>query len=164
MKQDLDPLDWLREHGPRLLAFACQWVDCQADAEDVFQEAFVRFWQSRDSAREPLLYLYRCVRNVAIDRARSQERRHRHEQYLPARQSHDPPDVSLEQSEMEKAIQAALSRLPREQREVVVLRTWSDMTFSQISKILTIPLSTAHALYGTAMRKLHVEMEEGMRP
>jgi RNA polymerase sigma-70 factor, ECF subfamily len=164
MNADCDPLPWLREHGPRLLAFACQWADCQADAEDVFQEAFIRFWQSRDSAREPLPYLYRCVRNVAIDRARAQERKRRHEKQAPARQDAVPPDILVEQSEMDAGIQAALSRLPREQREVVVLRIWSDMTFRQVSNILSIPLSTAHALYGTAMRRLHVEMQEGMSP
>ena len=51
MSADADPLCWLREHGPKLLAFANQWAGCQADAEDIFQEAFVRFWQSRDGAR-----------------------------------------------------------------------------------------------------------------
>jgi RNA polymerase sigma-70 factor, ECF subfamily len=168
MNVDTDPLPWLREHGPKLLAFACQWADCQADAEDVFQEAFMRFWRSRDTAREPLLYLYRCVRNVAIDRARSRQRRLRHETAATRRTTQEktagPPDVLVQQSEMERGIQDALSKLPREQREVVVLRIWSDMTFNQISQVLSIPLSTAHALFGTAMRRLHVEMEEGMRP
>ena len=48
MHQPTDPDFWLREHGPKLLAFASQWVACRAEAEDVFQEAFVRFWQNRE--------------------------------------------------------------------------------------------------------------------
>ncbi len=166
MSADADPLCWLREHGPKLLAFANQWAGCQADAEDIFQEAFVRFWQSRDGAREPLLYLYRCVRNVAIDWTRAQERRQRHEQALgrvwrPAqRKAGCPADALLEQSEMEQSIQEALSKLPGNQREVVVLRVWSGMTFDQIGKVLSIPLSTAHAMYGAAMHSLHAEMSE----
>jgi RNA polymerase sigma-70 factor, ECF subfamily len=168
MNVDDNPLPWLREHGPKLLAFACQWADCQADAEDIFQEAFLRFWKSRDTAREPLLYLYRCVRNVAIDRARSHKRRLRHETEATEQTAQEktagPPDVLAEQSEMARGVQEALSKLPREQREAVVLRIWSDMTFHEISQVLSIPPSTAHALFGAAMRRLHVEMEEGMRP
>ena len=109
---------------------------------------------------QPLLYLYRCVRNVAIDWTRAQERRQRHEKEAPVQQTGCPADALLEQSEMEQSIQEALSKLPGNQREVVVLRVWSGMTFDQIGKVLSIPLSTAHAMYGAAMHSLHAEMSE----
>lgn len=47
---------WLDEHGAALLLFARQHVRSMADAEDVLQEAFVRFWRSRHRARDPLAY------------------------------------------------------------------------------------------------------------
>jgi len=160
----MDPDDWLREHGPKLLAFACQWVDCLAEAEDVFQEAFVRFWQTRDSVREPLLYLYRCVRNAALDRARSAERRERHERGAAPSAGEPRPEAPLDQRERERKINDALAKLPRNQREVVALRVWSDMTFEQIGNILATPRSTVHALYGSAMRQLQHELQEELRP
>ena len=164
MHQSTDPDFWLREHGPKLLAFACQWVDCRAEAEDVFQEAFVRFWQNRDTVRQPLLYLYRCVRNAAVDRARSNQRRERHEMAAAPPAGTPRPEAPLDQRERERKINEALTKLPPHQREVVALRVWSDMTFEQIGKILSIPRSTAHALFGLAMRRLQHELQEEIEP
>ena len=159
MSTETDPLYWLREHGPKLLAFANQWASCQADAGRCLPGGVRPVLAEQRRWREPLLYLYRCVRNVAIDWARSAKRRQRHEQALGRGQVACPADAPLEQSEMEQSIQEALSKLPTNQREVVVLHLWSDMTFAQIGTILSIPLSTAHAMYRTAMQTLHTEME-----
>ena len=49
---------WLDEHGAALVLFARQWTCCQADAEDVVQDAFVRFWQRSGRARDTVAYLY----------------------------------------------------------------------------------------------------------
>jgi len=59
---------WLEEHGPALVLLARQWVARHADAEDVVQEAFVRFWRSRQRAADPAAYLYACVKNCASNK------------------------------------------------------------------------------------------------
>jgi RNA polymerase sigma-70 factor (ECF subfamily) len=164
MERQDDPLYWLREHGPRLIAFARQFVACRADAEDVFQEAFVHFWQNRETAREPLLYLYRCVRNAAMDWGRRRERRQRHERAARAVPTQTPPGARLDRAETDREVHEAMSRLPERQRQVVALRVWSDMTFDQIGQVLSIPLSTAHALYGAAMRTLQNELKKTVQP
>ena len=49
---------WFRRHGPRLLLCARQWTASMADAEDVVQEAFVRFWRrQRGLSGDPLALL-----------------------------------------------------------------------------------------------------------
>src|SRR5580765_2999170 len=66
------------ELAPGLLLFARQWVRSAADAEDIVQEAFVRFWrQNRDVANRGLLYA--TVRSVALDLIRRDSRRARRE-------------------------------------------------------------------------------------
>lgn len=73
---DIDGL--LDEHGPKLVPLARQWAGNRADAEDVFHEAFVRYWPNRERARDPIAYLYRSVRHTAMNfrpgRARSTHR------------------------------------------------------------------------------------------
>ena len=150
-----DPAYWLREQAPKLLAYARQWVDSHASAEDVFQEAFVKFWRHRDSAREPLTYLYRCVRNTAMNWRRSRDRRRHHEGRAPAPERRDGPEAAAEQSERHSRIRLAVAQLPENQREVVVMKVWGEMTFDQISDVMSIPRSTAHAAYSTAMGALH---------
>ena len=51
--------------GPGLVLFARQWVHSRADAEDIVQEAFVRFWRRQHSIDNKAL-LYATVRSVAI--------------------------------------------------------------------------------------------------
>src|SRR6476620_11661527 len=66
---------WLARHGRAMLLFARQWAASAADAEDVVQEAFLRFWRSRDRAGDPSAYLYACVRHAALDLRRGRQRR-----------------------------------------------------------------------------------------
>src|SRR5262245_14081934 len=73
-----DPDDWagwLDRHGAALVLLARQRVGGAADAEDVVQEAFVRFWRSRRRAADPVAYLYTCVWRGALDWQRSRGRR-----------------------------------------------------------------------------------------
>lgn len=153
MAQELDdPRWWLREHGPRLLLLAHQYVDCQADAEDVLQEALVRFWPNRCGARDPVAYLYACVRNAGIDWRRSAGRRKKHERRAADRRMFATPvDSAMEVSD---ELQAALCGLANEQREVVVMKIWGGLTFDAISDVLSIPLGTAQSRYRYAIQTL----------
>ena len=66
------------ELAPGLLLFARQWVSSSADAEDIVQEAFVKFWR-RDHKIENRALLYATVRTVALDLIRRESRRARRE-------------------------------------------------------------------------------------
>src|SRR4029077_2881365 len=66
------------ELGPGLLLFARQWVQSAADAEDIVQEAFVRFWR-RNQSFENRGLLYAMVRSIALDLIRRDSRRARRE-------------------------------------------------------------------------------------
>ena len=72
---------WLDEHGATLLLFARQHVASLVDAEDAVQDAFVRFWRSREHVRDPLAYLYACVRTAALDLRRGAHRRRERESH-----------------------------------------------------------------------------------
>src|SRR5213592_303389 len=73
--------DWKRcftEIAPGLLLFARQWVHSAADAEDIVQEAFVKFWR-RNHKIENRALLYAAVRSIALDFIRRDVRRARRE-------------------------------------------------------------------------------------
>jgi RNA polymerase sigma-70 factor (ECF subfamily) len=154
------PDQWLERHGPALLLFARGWVASHADAEDVVQEAFVRFWRSRSRVADPGAYLYACVKRCALEWLRAGSRRSRREE-ASARGEAEPlfEDV-LEQQERRVAIEAALVSLPEKQREVLVMRIWGDLSFPQIAEALGIPTETAASRYRYALAKLHEEFAE----
>ena len=151
-EQPDDPRWWLREYGPRLVLLARQYVDCHADAEDAFQEAFVRFWQQRAAAREPVAYLYRCVRNAARNRRRAEDRRRHHEQHAAAERMFEV--VEGANAYDGQPVAGVLAALPEEQREVVVMKIWGGLTFEAISEALEIPQGTAQSRYRYAIAAL----------
>jgi RNA polymerase sigma-70 factor (ECF subfamily) len=159
---------WLRRHGPAMLLLARQMVPARSDAEDVVQEAFVRFWAARqrssDRPDDPVAYLFACVRSAALDWRRGTQRRGRREQ--AAARPETPPDVApwftgaLEQEERRAAIVTALSRLPENQREVLVMKVWAKLSFPQIARALGIPPDTAASRYRYALEKLRGQLTE----
>ncbi|HVS39533.1 MAG TPA: sigma factor, partial [Gemmataceae bacterium] len=69
-----EALEWLDQHGPVLLLLARQ-IASEASAQDIVQEAFLRFWRSRQRAEDPVAYLYACTRHCALEFRRAEQRR-----------------------------------------------------------------------------------------
>jgi len=152
---------WLDRHGPALVLFARQWSATRADAEDAVQNGFLKFWRTRDTAREALPYLYACVRTAAMDLGRGERRRDRYER---ANEQADAAafEFPVERHEREAAIETALGQLPGDQREVVAMKIWGGLTFAQIGEALGVPLSTAASRYRYALTRLEQELSEEM--
>lgn len=147
-----------RELAPKLLLFARQWLSSQADAEDVVQAAFVKFWKRHPEAgSEHYPLLYAAVRSTALDHLRSDERRARRETATElVLLRHDEPffDTALEQRENASLLETAMRRLPPEQREVLVLRTWGELTFAEIAATLGESINTVASRHRYALAAL----------
>lgn len=135
-----------RELAPKLLLYARQWVFAVTDAQDIVQIAFVKFWRHRPTAgADDYPLLYAAVRSTALDWLRSNARRLRRE-IDPAVEvvRDDSPyfDSSIEQNDDAQLVEGALQKLSPEQREVVVLRVWGGLTFSQIATTLGESINT----------------------
>ncbi len=155
---------WFDEHAPALALFARQFVPSHADAEDIVQEAFVRFWKrGLNRINDPKAYLFQCVKRSALDFLRQHHRRV-HRERAVAREDQSASEAmflgSVEQHEERELLEAALRELPDEQREVVVLKVWGDLTFPQISDVLEIPTNTAASRYRYALAALRKRFKE----
>src|SRR5262249_42093291 len=98
-------------HAAALVLYARQWCDAP---EDVVQEAFLKLVCQGKPPQDDVAWLYRVVRNGALDAARSERRRQRRESAAarPVRWFVEPEMDGLD---AETAV-AALQRLPPEQR------------------------------------------------
>jgi len=164
--RETDWTAWLDRHGPALVLFARQWAHSQADAEDIVQEAFVRFWRARHQARRDVPYLYACVRTSALDWLRSRRRRGQREMEAAIARSVSAEPVfenSPETAELRSLIERTLSQLAEEQREVLVMKIWGGLTFQEIGEALDISQNTAASRYRYAVDALRRKSEEFSR-
>lgn len=154
--------DWFAEHGPKLLLCARQWTRSFADAEDVLQEGFVRYWRhQRSLPGDPQALLITSIRRAALDHARRETRRTQREEKALGPDATEAcfEAIPCEGDERRREIESALGRLPPEQREVLVLKIWQELTFEQIGTVLEIPANTAASRYRYALNALRQQLE-----
>lgn len=152
---------WFQLYGPKLLLCARQWTRSLPDAEDVVQDAFVRYWRhQRDLPGEPMSLLVTSVRRAAFDLARREGRRSAREERSVS--AGEPPGAAfhppIEGEERRAAIEDALQRLAPEQREVLILKIWGELTFEQIAVELDLSPNTAASRYRYALAALRQEL------
>jgi RNA polymerase sigma-70 factor (ECF subfamily) len=165
--------DWracFQRLGPRLLIFARQWLPSLSDAEDAVQEAFIRFWRKHQGFHmHNQGLLFAAVRSAALDHLRRESRRMRREQAaffdggaalgMEAGVSlFEAPQAGADSAqEQSRLLESAVRQLPPEQREVLTLKVWGELTFAEIGTALGIPQNTAASRYRyalSALRKL----------
>lgn len=136
-------------HGPPLILYARQW--CPAP-EDVVQDAFVKLLAQPRPPRDLVPWLYRVVRNGALDAGKTARRRQRREQAVarPERWFREPAVDGLDAD----AAVAALQGLPVEQREAIVARLWGGLNFEQIAEVAGCSTSTAFRRFGAGIDTL----------
>jgi RNA polymerase sigma-70 factor (ECF subfamily) len=147
------------DRAPALMLYARQWLDDTASAEDVVQEALTSLLTQRPPPHDPIAWMFRAVRNAAIDQARSASRRRRREQVVAEsrREWFEPRADALIDAQ---TAEAALADLPPASREIVVLRIWSDLGFAQIADVMQMSLSTVHDRYVAALRQMRSALEK----
>lgn len=127
---------------PRLVAVAYGMLGSMMDAEDVVQDAWIR-WRGvdHDVIRSPIAYLTTMVTRMSIDRLRS-ARRHRETYvgpWLPepiTEQSNDPADIVAEAERFSLAFLHAMERLNPVERAVLLLREGFDYDYAEIAGIV----------------------------
>lgn len=149
----------LKEQYEKLLRYCCMKTKDRDLAEDIVQETFFKFWQSRsyqDTGKE-LAYLYVIARNLCMDAFRRQTAEDIDEHgELPAGAKSEPENA------IEKiALDAALEQLPQEVREIIVLRYTNEMKVTDIAKITGMSRFAVHRKLkeGLALLKRALEGE-----
>ena len=152
--------DWricFSQLAPGLLLFARQWVHSAADAEDIVQDAFVKFWRRNHNVQNRAL-LYATVRSTALDLIRRDSRRARREREAIADLEQAVEPEFRTEDESQRALAMAMERLPNEQREVLVMKIWNDLSFAEIGQALGISQNTAASRYRYALRALKKDL------
>ena len=150
----------VRRYQRRVYGVAFRIVRRHDVADDVAQEAFIRAHRALetfDSARPFGPWICRIAANLAINHVRSPEAR---EEELPEGHAETPapdgagPLSAVLEKEARQVLDAALERLPAEQRAVFVLRVVEELSYREISEALDISLGTVMSRLSRARGKL----------
>jgi len=152
--------EWLEAHAGKLLLFARQQCRLPADAEDLLQEALVESWSRyAGPGMPPLPLVYSTIRRRAIDHARGLDRRQSREQ-ASAEMAPEWFVADFDGDDDSRVVQAAMEQLPVDQREVLTLKIWGDLTFREIAETLGAPLNTVASRYRYALETLRHMLEK----
>ena len=146
-------------HQERIFGYLVGMVRDRSTASDLFQETFLRAIQAMNARRGSyeqqgrwLAWIMRIARNAALDWLRS---RKKWQDVGPDSEDNGPsfwdrlpdeaPDAEalLGRSDLWKEVEAAVEQLPPEQREVVLMRHQSELTFREIAELTDVSINTA---------------------
>jgi RNA polymerase sigma-70 factor (ECF subfamily) len=145
-------------HAGALFGFVLNLTRNEADTRDVLQEVFLKVARHPDqlvAVRDARAWLLRLAHHLAIDRLRRCRAGERALERVTAEStqifaaSSDPDEAAFR-----SALADALVGLPAEQRAVVHLKLWEDLTFAEIAETLDIPPNTAASRYRYGIDKL----------
>ncbi|HLX72071.1 MAG TPA: RNA polymerase sigma factor [Verrucomicrobiae bacterium] len=152
------------EHAQALFAFLLNFTRNEDDTRDLLQEIFTRLGREPAllrGARDERAFLIRLAHNAAIDLMRRRGTRQKyHEQLAEEQLFIFAPGASPDETAFRESLARALAELPDDQRAVVHLKLWENLTFEQIAEALEIPQNTAASRYRYGLDKLR----ERLRP
>lgn len=147
----------LDQYANPLRLYAAQWSN---SPDDCVQEAFVQLAAQAEKPDKPLAWLYQVVRNRALSDLRGSKRRINREQQLARTEvSILDPANRLMLDEEQQHIQNSLDKLPSESRELIVLRIWSGLKWSDIAELIGCSTSAAQRRYVAALEKMKGSLE-----
>ncbi len=142
---------------PRIVAYALRRARSQDEAYDIVGDTFMTAWRRLDDMPPEdarIAWLYGIARRVLSNHYRSTDRRRR----LAERLQTEAPAISSAADDGPEVVRVALGRLRPDDREILTLATWDDLTNDEIAGALGLTTATValrlHRARGRLAREL----------
>lgn len=146
----------LEEHYDKIYRYCFFKVKNREVAEDITQEAFLRFLNREDcqNIERKLPFLYTIARNLCIDEYRKKKP-------LPLTKEEQIEDVGAEEKMITGiSLKMALAALEEEEREMILLRYVNEVPLAVICKMFNLSRYTVYRKLQKALKKLEERMQE----
>lgn len=162
-RNDLQAVEQLfQRHQDAVFGFLVSMLKEPHDAEDALQETFCRAIRGLQTYREQQQFkawLFRIARNEAVTIIRKRSRISLQEDPYQLAEtgeadSSDLPVEKLAREEDYQSLEEALKQLPEAEREVVVLRLQSDISFKEIASLMNCSINTVLGRMHNAKKRL----------
>jgi len=157
----------VKRHQRSILNLVRRFLGPNADAEDLAQEVFVRLYQARKNYRPSArftTYLYRNTLNLCLNYIRNQKHRKTHSLDAPRgegdyraglrdERGRDPGDGASTR-EREAIVRDAVSALPENQRQALILSRWHGLSYQEIADTLDMSIMAVKSVLWRARENL----------
>lgn len=147
----------VERHYSFMFKVAWQWSGVREDAEDIAQEAAVKLANNIEHFRFESAFttwLYRLVLNTAKDYHRSKSRKNAREGQMFEDIDYVSPELSAEEKLMHKDLLKAVSQLPENLRETVLLVCWQQLSHKEAGALLDCSEGTVSWRVHEARKKI----------
>ncbi|MCP9236280.1 RNA polymerase sigma factor [Lewinella sp. JB7] len=150
-------------YGDRVYNTALSYLQIAADAEEVTQDVFTKVWRKAAGFRaesQVATWIYRITTNTALTALDRRKRRN----IFGMLQAHDPPDfhhpaARLEERETNRALFAAIYRLPDRQKTAFILSYVEELPRNQVAEIMKLSLKAVESLLMRGKKGLRINLE-----
>jgi len=161
----------LSRHKQRIYTSIYLFVKDQAQAEDIFQDVFIKIVDTLRKGKynhegKFLQWALRISYNMCVDNFRRSKRRptvsptDSFDIFDVLENQDDNAEETIMKSQTHERIRKLVDQLPAEQREVVILRHYADMSFKEISQLTRVSINTALGRMRYALINIRRMMEE----
>lgn len=162
--------DLFRRYYSPLCWFAAGIIGDIHAAEEIVEELFYVFWRDRERLQvfcSVKSYLYRAVRNEAVQYCQHREVEERYRRSAldanGTEPSGDDIEAQLEYKELEMLIQHTLQRLPERRLRIFKMHRMEAKKYTEIATLLSISVKTVEAEMTKALRVLRAEVDNYIR-
>lgn len=132
----------LQENQHGWVLYAKSWNP--QHAEDLLQDALVRLLQETPFPENPKAWVYRVIRNRAVDLHRKREKQ---ENYVQKKSQENWFESGTKTEISGEDATGALEKLEPGVREIIVARIWGTLSFREIAELTDRPISSVHLDY-----------------
>ena len=161
----------VERHQSLVAGTVARMLGSNSDVEDIAQQVFIRVWKSagRYVARAKFTtWLLKITRNLVFNEMR-RAKRHPHlpvqiepeaEEIQLKDETTSTPDVAFLQTELQQAIEKAITLLPETQRMALVLRRYEELSYDEIANVLDLSVPAVKSLLFRARTELRERLKD----
>ena len=162
----------IHRHKNKVFAYISLYIHDKALAEDLFQDTFLKVIQSVKAGKyydngKFISWVMRIAHNLIIDHFRRVKQMntisnddYESDLFNSKKLAEDNIEDNIVKNQIHKDIRMLISKLPDDQREVVILRHYSDMSFKEIADITGVSINTALGRMRYALINIRKMMDE----
>jgi RNA polymerase sigma-70 factor (ECF subfamily) len=146
------------ENRQQLYTYAVSLTRQREAAEDAIHSAFQKLLRRGELPADLRPYVFRCVRNAAVDGIR--RARVRGDSIFAGEAVVDQAAPTTPGPLLARELDECLEKLSPDERETIVLKIYDDFTFQEIADLRSLPLPTVASWYRRGLEKLRTRLQE----